>query len=128
MKLFSALPTNLGDPKSISTLPPPRPLLSYALTYKSEKTVRTTGTSLTQAEKANGVIAEVEGCIPKVQIAASRAGSEDNQSRAARLGELLQRWELKQVLLLHSTLGGTEDSATFDACPKSSWLRLEVVE
>jgi RNA-directed DNA polymerase len=58
------------------------------------------------------------------KLKAGGAGGGDHQPDSARLGQLLRCGTREQMLSYGSTLGRTEDQATYDACPEAARLRL----
>ena len=81
-----------------------------------------------EVEKTDGVIAQAQGGIPAIPVAAGGSGGTTDQSGAAGLGELLRCWGLQRVLRLRQGLGGKEDQASLGAISESTGLRLEAVE
>ena len=81
-----------------------------------------------EAEKANGTFAKTQGGVPKTSVPTGRPHSSFDQPDSTGLGELLRGWEFESVLQLRSRLGRKENTATFDAIPKTKGLRLAAVE
>ena len=84
--------------------------------------------SRAHAEEANGATAYAQGCVPAIPLTARRAGDPTDQPDTARLGELFRHRTLRQVLLLHSTVGRKEDSTPYGSIPETMGLRLEEME
>jgi hypothetical protein len=79
-------------------------------------------------EEQDGAFTKAQGNLPASAIPACRLGGSLDQPDTTRLGELLCHWQLKSLLFVYPILGGKEDTATLDASPETSGLRLEEVE
>ena len=55
-------------------------------------------------------------------------GDRTDQPNSTRLGELLRGRPLEPVFFVYQPMGGTEDSAAPDACPRTPGVRVEAVE
>src|SRR5215813_9479541 len=81
-----------------------------------------------EAQEANGIAAEAQGCVPPLPIPTRGSGNLSDQPDAARLGELLRGRKLRRVLQLHSRLGRKEGPAPYDESTETQGLRLDAVE
>ncbi len=79
-------------------------------------------------EEQDGAAEKAQGDLPTSPIPACTCGGSLDQPHIAGLGELLRHWEFEPVLFVCPILGGKEDTATLDASPDTSGLRLEEVE
>ena len=81
-----------------------------------------------QAEEANGVIGEAQGCVPTVCQPTGETGDRGDQPNSSGVGELLCGGTFEPVLFVCQRLGRKEDSAASDAGPEAEGLRLAEVE
>jgi hypothetical protein len=81
-----------------------------------------------EAEEADSVVGETQGCVPTVRQSARGAGDRGNQPYAAGVGELLCGGTCERVLLVYQRLGRKEDPAASEAGEEAEGLRLEAVE
>ena len=79
-------------------------------------------------EEKDGAFRKAQGNLPAFAIPACTAVGTLDQPDTSRLGELLCHWQLELLLLVCPILGGKENTATLDASPQTSGLRLEEVE
>ena len=63
-----------------------------------------------QGEEADGAAADAQAGIPTPSVPAGRRGDCQHQPDSARLGAVLCGRPFEPVLLVHSRLGGEEDS------------------
>src|SRR6185295_14725061 len=80
------------------------------------------------AQEADGVAADAQARVSKPSVPARRRGDCPHQSDSARLGAVLCGRPLQPVFLVHSRLGGKEDSGPPGAHVPASRVRLEAVE
>src|ERR1700730_362232 len=81
-----------------------------------------------EAEEADSVVGEAQGCVPTVCQSARGAGDRGDQSHASGLGELFCGGTCEPVLFVYQRLGGKEDTAASDAGTEAAGLRLATVE
>src|SRR5712691_5712468 len=79
-------------------------------------------------QEADGVAADAQARVSKPSVPARCRGDCPHQSNPARLGALLCGRPLQPVFLVHSRLGGEEDSDPPGARAPASRVRLEAVE
>jgi hypothetical protein len=79
-------------------------------------------------EEQDGAFTKAQGNLPAFPIPACRPGGTLDQPNTTRLGQLLCHWQLERLLFVCPILGGKENTATLDASPETSGLRLEEVE
>ena len=81
-----------------------------------------------EAEEADRVVGETQGCVPTVYQPTGRTGGRIDQPNPPRVGELLCGGSLEPMLFVCQRLGREEGQAAFDACPEAEGLRLEEME
>jgi hypothetical protein len=81
-----------------------------------------------EAEEADSVVGEAQGCVPTVREPPGRAGDRGDQSNPTGVGELLCGGAFERELFVYQRLGRKEDSAASDACPEAEGLRVAAVE
>lgn len=81
-----------------------------------------------EAEKADSVVGEAQGCVPTVRQPTGGAGHRTDQPDPAGMGELFCGGTFEPVLFVCQRLGRKEDSAASDAGAEAERLRLAAVE
>src|SRR5712691_4291219 len=79
-------------------------------------------------QEADGVAAHAQAAVSKSSVPANRRRDWPHQSHPAWMGAVLCGRPLQPVFLVHSRLGGEEDSDPPGARAPASRVRLEAVE
>jgi hypothetical protein len=82
----------------------------------------------TAAEETHDTVAKPQGVVPVLSLPTHWGFDRKDQLDPEGLGEILLRGTLEPMLLIHSRLGGKEDTASPGASPIAPRLRLEAVE